>query len=153
VKPKLASWRISNFSLMSVRCVSFRNAPCSRSSFLKGLGNIPSSWPIIRAKTPRREREILGTLYRLHIDTPSRRPISPEPFPRRKLTPPLLRSSRDAVPAAAAVLAVFAAGAPDLAMSTFNVRPPISWLLNFLTRSSGSKRQGATTNRRPSQTS
>jgi hypothetical protein len=45
------------------------------------------------------------------------------------------------VPAAAAVLAVVAAGAPDLAISTFNVWPSISWLLNFLTRNSGSGRQ------------
>jgi hypothetical protein len=84
VKPKLACWRISNFSLMSVRCVSFRNAPCSRSRFLKGIVNVPSSWPIIRAKTPRRERAILGTSHRLRILAPSRRPISPELIPRRQ---------------------------------------------------------------------
>jgi len=46
--------------------------------------NIPSSWPIIRAKTPRREREILGTSHRLRILAPSRRPISPELIPRRQ---------------------------------------------------------------------
>jgi hypothetical protein len=96
VKPKLACWRISNFSLMSVRCVSFRNAPCSRSCFLKGLVNIPSSWPIIRAKTPRREREILGTSHRAFVS--SRRAGGRSPLSSSrvvKLTPPLLRSSSD----------------------------------------------------------
>ena len=58
MKPKLARRRISDFSLMSVRCVSLRGMSCSRPRFLRGIANILSSWPIIRATTPRREREI-----------------------------------------------------------------------------------------------
>ena len=98
MKPKLACRRISNFSLMSVRCVSLRNAPCSRSRFLKGIVNIPSSWPIARAKAPRREREILGTSHRL---VSSRRAGGRSPLRSSrvvKLTPPLLPLVATTVP-------------------------------------------------------
>src|SRR5437016_10994577 len=123
--------------------------PCSRSSFLKGIGNLPSSWPTIRAKTPRREIEIWN------VASPSYRHAEPAADPPWAPPAGLPETGEDGV----VKLDHFSIcnsdrcarrccgtpslppAPPDLAISTFNVRSSISWSLNYLTGNSGIERQ------------